>query len=140
MVGFARSYPNSSEALETRYWRALFRLDPANPHESVPSALAELDAYLSDPRPREHVAEAAALKRVALAMDGLNHTAALALAQAKDAKGQAETKTDPGKPGDAPVPADTEIKRLKDELAKANAELERIRRRLAVPPPKPPLA
>jgi hypothetical protein len=27
---------------------------------------------------------------------------------------------------------------LKDELAKANAELERIRRRLAQPPPKPP--
>ena len=32
--------------------------------------------------------------------------------------------------------ADAEIKRLKDELAKANAELERIRRRLAQPPPQ----
>jgi hypothetical protein len=37
-----------------------------------------------------------------------------------------------------PTPADAEIKRLKDELAKANAELERIRRRLAQPPPSKP--
>jgi hypothetical protein len=33
--------------------------------------------------------------------------------------------------------ADAEIKRLRDELAKANAELERIKKRLAQPPPKP---
>jgi hypothetical protein len=33
-----------------------------------------------------------------------------------------------------PAAAEAEIKRLKDELAKANAELERIRRRLAQPP------
>ena len=35
-----------------------------------------------------------------------------------------------------PSPADAEIKRLRDELAKANAELERIRRRLSQPPPR----
>jgi molecular chaperone GrpE (heat shock protein) len=35
-----------------------------------------------------------------------------------------------------PTSAD-EIKRLKDELAKANAELDRIRKRLAQPPRKP---
>jgi hypothetical protein len=37
-----------------------------------------------------------------------------------------------------PTASDVEIKRLKDELAKANAELERIRRRLAQPPPTNP--
>jgi hypothetical protein len=76
-------------------------------------------------------------------MAELNKLAATALADAHDtttapkpsaADARAETK--PAVAGDvAPTPADIEIKRLKDELARANAELERIRRRLAQPPP-----
>ena len=45
----------------------------------------------------------------------------------------AEARADATRPTDAAA-QDAEIKRLRDELAKANAELERIRRRLTQPP------
>jgi hypothetical protein len=145
---FATRYPGTKEAVETTYWRALLRMDPNNPRQSLTSAMASLDGYLADARPRKHVAEAATIRRVAGQLDGLNKLAANALAQAKDAtvtakdaKAQAADAAAAAaaatKAADAPT-ADAEIKRLKDELAKANAELDRIRKRLAQPPPKSP--
>ena len=143
LAEYAAHHPGSPEALETAYWRALYKMDPSNPRASLPSALASLDAYLGDSRPRQHVAEATVLRRVAGELDGLGKQAAAAVAQAKDAnanaanaanaKAQADAKT----VAEAPVTAD-EIKRLKDELAKANAELDRIRKRLSQPPPPGP--
>jgi len=66
---------------------------------SLASAMASLDAYLTDPRPRQHVAEATVLRRVAGELDGLSKQAAAAVAQAKDAttsaanaKAQADAK------------------------------------------------
>jgi hypothetical protein len=147
MSRFATQYPGTHEALETAYWRALFDLDPANHGASFASAMALLDAYLSERGPREHGAEAATLRRIAGHMDELNKLAATALAEARDSSATArvtapDSRADPRPPiaGDVslPTPADAEIKRLKDELAKANAELERIRRRLAQPPPSKP--
>jgi hypothetical protein len=146
LADFALQYPGSPEALETAYWRAVFDLDPTNPHASVPAALASLDAYLSDIRPREHVAEATTIRRVAGQLDGLNKLAANAMAQANaasataaSAKAQvsdANARAEAAK-SDVATSADAEIKRLRDELAKANAELERIKKRLSQPPPKP---
>jgi hypothetical protein len=147
LAGFALRFPGTPEALETTYWRAIYRMDPTNPHVSLPAALASLDGYLADKRPRAHVLEAATLRRVAGQLDSMKSLAATALAQAKDAtitakdaKAQAaDARAEAAKAAEAALPApDVEIKRLKDELAKANAELERIRRRLAQPPPKPP--
>jgi len=145
LARFAAQYPGTREALETDYWRALFELDPANHTASFRGAMAMLDAYLSDRRPREHGAEATTLRHVAGHMEELNKLAATALTEARDSSGGirasvADTRSDP-KPavaGDVvvPSPADAEIKRLRDELAKANAELERIRRRLSQPPPR----
>jgi hypothetical protein len=142
LIRFAAQYPGTHEARETAYWRALFDLDPANHTASFRDAMASLDAYLSDRRPREHGAEATTLRHIAGHMDELNKLAATALAEAHDTSaakatasdGRSETK--PAVAGDVavPTPADIEIKRLRDELAKANAELERIRRRLAQPP------
>jgi hypothetical protein len=143
MSRFASRYPGTPEALETAYWRALFELDPANHAASFRSAMASLDAYLSDRHPHEHGAEATTLRRIAGHMEELNKLAATALAEAHDtttaakpSAADARLDTKPAVAGDvAPTPADVEIKRLKDELARANAELERIRRRLAQPPP-----
>jgi len=143
MARFAAQYPGTHEAIETNYWRALFDLDPSNHLASFSNAIASLDDYLAHKRPLEHAAEAATLRRIAGHMDQLNKLAATALAEARDTSvalrvTASDVRTD-AKPaaGDvaAPTPADLEIKRLKDELAKANAELERIRRRLAQPPP-----
>jgi hypothetical protein len=146
LAQFARQYPGTSSALETAYWRALFKMDPANHSASLPTAMASLDGYLSDTRPRDHVPEAASLRRIAAQLDGLNKIAASAVAQAKDAKANAanataaandakDAKDAAAKAADATATAANadEIKRLKDELAKANAELDRIRKRLSQP-------
>jgi hypothetical protein len=147
LSSFAAMYPGTSPALETTYYRALFKMDPSNPHVSLTAALASLDGYLADRRPREHTVEAVSLRRIAVQVDGLNHVATTAIAQAKDAsntakdaKAQAADARDAATKAAAEPPAptaDAEIKRLKDELAKANAELDRIRKRLVQPPPKP---
>ena len=143
LATFAIRYPTSDEALETSYWRAVYALDPSNRAESVSGAISHLDSYLAATRPREHVLEATTLRRVAGQLDALNRLAAGAIAQAKDANAAAaiaRALTDarietPRAQTESTSTADAEIKRLKDELAKANAELERIRRRLAQPPP-----
>jgi hypothetical protein len=147
LSSFAAMYPGTSAALETTYYRALFKMDPSNPHVSLGAAMASLDSYLADPRPRQRTVDAATLRRVAGQLDGLNHLATTAIAQAKDAtntakdaKAQAADARDAAAKAAAdtqtPTP-DAEVKRLKDELAKANAELDRIRKRLATPPPPP---
>jgi len=146
LAQFARTYPGTPDALETAYWRALYKMDPANHNASLPTAIASLDGYLADGRPREHVPEATSLRRVATQLDGLHKLATSAVAQAKDAKTSAanataaandakDAKDAAAKAADASASAAAadEIKRLKEELAKANAELDRIRKRLSQP-------
>ncbi len=146
LATFALQFPGSPETLETAYWRALFDLDPSNTHPSIPDAMASLDAYLADTRPKQHIAEATTLRRIAAQIDGLNKLVANATAQAKDATvvaanaraqvSDANARAEAAKADNAGS-ADAEIKRLRDSLAKVNAELERIKKRLAQPPPKP---
>jgi hypothetical protein len=142
LASIATRYPGTPQALETAYWRGLYRMDPGNRNASIPTALASIDAYLADPRAREHRTEAMTLRRVAAQIDGLNKLAATAMAQATAANANAANAraaaAEVNKSGGEVVsPAsDAEIKHLKDELAKANAELERIKKRLAQPPPR----
>lgn len=136
---FAARYPGSGEAFESAYWRALFSMDPKNSNASVATAVSYLDAYLVGVNPRKHRQEAFALRAIAGQIDAGQN--ALALAQAKEPNphpGAVRIDVPVPKSTTDPVAADAEIKRLKDELAKANAELERIRRRLAQPPNGPP--
>ena len=142
LAAYAARFPGEPEALETAYWRALYKMDPSNHAASIPTAMASLDGYLADRRPRQHVSEATTLRRVAGQIDGLNKLAASAMAQANVASANASSAkavaaADAAKAAEAGgnVSQDAEIKHLKDELAKANAELERIRKRLASPPP-----
>lgn len=131
---FAARYPGSPEAFESTYWRALIAMDPKNSNGSVGTAVTYLDAYLVGLNPRTHRQEAFALRAIAGQID--ESRSALALAQARDPNPHVgAVRIDVPKPAAEPTTAsDAEIKRLKDELAKANAELERIRRRLAQPP------
>jgi len=146
LAKYAMSHPGTHETLETTYWRALFRLDPTNSNTSMAAVLASLDGYLRDPRPRDHVAEAATLRRTAAQIDALNKAADAAAAQAKESATlaasanakAADAKADAKSSENAAAAAadkDAEIKRLKDELAKANTELDRIKKRLGTPPP-----
>lgn len=116
-------FPATSEAADALYWRALYRLDPANPGASARDAAQLLDSYIATSN-GTHKTEAQSLHRVAVAMDTRASAAANPTTVAK---------AEPPKPDDKAK--DEELQRVKDELAKANAELERIKRRLAQPKP-----
>jgi hypothetical protein len=127
LVRFARDHAGSAEATETEFWLALYALDPDNKDASLDLANDELSRYLAASGPRQHVAEAASLSRVAFALRSLTTVANAARS------GAASGAT--ARPSETVVRVDTtssdaEVRRLRDELAKANAELERIRKRL----------
>ena len=121
LLDFTTRYPASSEAVESMYWRALYKLDPGNPVSGARDAGVLLDGYLGSGN-ATHRAEALTLRRVATALESR--------APAPAATAPARSEPPPNDKA-----KDEEIQRLKDELAKANAELERIRRRLAQPKP-----
>lgn len=130
LVDFAERFPNTPEALETGYWRAVFVLDPANATAGPRDAIALLDGYLAAPVIVAHRGAATALRRIAGALDRPRAAASAPAPSAGCACADAKSDT---KAGDAS--RDEEVQRLKSELAKANAELERIKRRLAQPNP-----
>lgn len=121
---YAARYPATTEAADAMYWRALYRLDPGNLNSSPREAVQLLDGYIASNN-GTHKSDAQALRRVASAID------ARAIAAANSTS--VLPKTDPLKPDDRTK--DEELQRVREELAKANAELERIKRRLAQPKP-----
>jgi hypothetical protein len=123
LTDYSARYPSTSEAADATFWRALFKLDPANPNASSREAAQLLESYLAT-NTGTHKFEALALRRVASSLE------ARALATANPS---AAPKMEPPKPED--LAKDEELRRVKEELAKANAELERIKRRLAQPKP-----
>jgi hypothetical protein len=119
LVDFARRFPGSPEAAEVPYWRAVYKLDPTNA-ASTREALALLDSYLADAPSGLHRTEATTMRRLATALD--ERSAALAAATVAPTVPKPEDRAH-----------EEELTRLRDELAKANAELSRIKRRLARP-------
>jgi hypothetical protein len=117
LADFARAYPDTPEADESLYWRAVFKLDPANEEANTRDAIAGLDAYLDSQRGSVHRGEALTMRRLAQQM--------LALDRALNVK--------PGAPTDRT--RDEEVQKLRDELQATKDELERIKRRLAAPKP-----
>lgn len=131
LADFALGHPNTPEAIETAYWRALFMLDPNNQTASRRDAIAMLDSYLNTPITVMHRGSATTLRRIAVALDRPAPVAAAnapSAAPAPRAEPKADTKADDKS-------RDEEVQRLKEELAKANAELERIKKRVAQPNP-----
>ena len=127
---FRSDAPPQADSL---YWKAIYQLDAANKKGSLDSATAYLEAYLASGPTQSHRREAMVLRQ--LARD------ARQLARVQGALQQARADSADGRPrGDAESKrredeAVKEIQRLKDELAKANEELDRIRKRLANPKP-----
>lgn len=117
LADFTAKYAKTSEGYEATFWRALYKLDPANGTATPHDAAVLLDAYLASSLTVPHRGAATTLRRIAGALD---RPSAVAVA------------------GGATAPTgsrDEELARVKDELAKANAELERIKRRVATPKP-----
>jgi hypothetical protein len=125
LADYAARYPASGDAAEANFWRALYKLDPANASGTTREAAQLLDSYLALPMIARRT-EALTLRRLVTALEN------------RPAPGNASSsatppRTDPAKPEDKAK--DDEIARLKEELNRANAELERIKRRLAQPKP-----
>ena len=123
LMEFEQRNASTAEALDAEFYRALYKLDPANPGSAPRDAAGLLETFLASPIVSAHRADAIVLRRVAGALD---------------------VKLIPVASGVTPAPAtpkaddrtkDEELVRLKEELAKANAELDRIKRRLATPKP-----
>ena len=117
LAEFAASHPNTAEAVESGYWRAVYKLDPANKDASTRDAIAGFDRYLAAPG-GAHRGEATTLRRIAVQLSSLDK--ALTAQKPDDA---------------AAASRDEEVKKLKDELQATKDELERIKRRLAAPKP-----
>ena len=98
-------------ALESGYWRAVYKLDPGNKDANTREAITGLDRYLAAPD-GNHRGEATTLRRLAGQLLSLDR----ALNQKAD---------EPAR--------DEELKKLRDELQATKEELERIKRRLAAP-------
>ena len=124
LAEFADTHAGTPEAVETAFWRAVFKLDTANQTGTRREAVALLDGYLNGSTSVAHRGAALALRRAA----SVERTVVTV-----------PGPSTPAAPSTAPsVRADVsteEVQRLRDELAKANAELERIRKRLSQPNP-----
>ena len=121
-----------SSAPDSLYWKAVGQLD-ANKESSLDSALTNLDAYLASGTEQPHRREAMVLRQLVRDSKQLARVE-VALQQARSDTSHARPHSD-GETKRRDDEAVKEIQRLKDELAKANEELERIRKRLATPKP-----
>ena len=117
LATFAHDYPGTAEAQESGYWRAIYKLDPANKAANTRDALAGLDAYLSALRAGTHRGEATTIRRLAQQLVSLDRALSSKPTESHDKA------------------RDEEVQKLKDELQATKDELELIKRRLATPKP-----
>jgi len=131
--GFLRRGSAAPSPEDSLFASAVAQLGPNSKPASIDSAVAALDRYLALRGPQRHTNEAVALRHLAGQAQRLARVEA-ALQLAREAPVEARRDTEP-----APKPrsdeAVKEIQRLREELAKANEELERIKKRLATPKP-----
>jgi len=146
LIAFSARFPGTRESGESDYWRAIFLIDPRNPGQSGPDAIAALAGYFSAPSPRDHDAEASVLRRTAAVVTALRETTAHATSQADSARTEADSvRTQADSARLALASRDRtreEVQRLRDsldkvlaELADTAKELDRIKKRLAAPTP-----
>jgi hypothetical protein len=134
---YVRVHPDSREAKEIAFWKAVYTLDPANERGSLASGIAALDQYLaSTDSTGFYRNEAVVLRRTAAAAQGV---------AAGTSSGTGPPTALSGAPSTDTVVVvsrtrEEEIASLKDqlaktkeELAKVSAELDRIKKRLANP-------
>jgi len=106
------------EAREAAFWRALYLVDPANKTASIAQGIRALDIYLAQEGQLWYRSQAEVLRRTASTIESQR------LAQVPRQVIGRDTVF---------VTREEEITALRDQLAKANAELERIKKRLANP-------
>lgn len=124
LADFIALHPGKHESTEALFWRGLFKVDPSNKNGSLSAGISSLDVYLASDSATWHTSVAKVLRRTAALAQSLK------LAPTSAAQTTTVTTT-PDK--DAMKSRDEEIASLRDQLAKVNAELDRIKKRLANP-------
>jgi hypothetical protein len=123
---YAHRHPGTPQARETSYWRALLEIDPANSAGSTHAAQQRLAEYLADSTDLRHREEAEVLRRLVTYIDSAHayYRAALTNAESLRAAQAAQSS-------ERQQELQKEILRLKEQLERTTAELDRIKRRLA---------
>ncbi len=129
---FVRTHPDTREAREIAFWKAVYTVDPANDRGSLPGGIAALDSYLAADSAGRYRNEATALRRTAAVAQGVSGTTA-GRAAAPSVSGT-DAVVVVSRTRDEEITALKEqLAKTKEELAKVSAELDRIKKRLANP-------
>ena len=118
LADFSLKAKGTEDAVEVAFFRALYMVDPNNRTASMAEGVRALDIYLKTSEAKRYRTEAIVLRRTAQTV--------IALRSAQPAPRIAGRDT-------VFINREDEIAALRDQLAKANAELDRIKKRLALP-------
>ncbi|HVS60779.1 MAG TPA: hypothetical protein VHE82_08840, partial [Gemmatimonadaceae bacterium] len=129
---YVRVHPDSREAKEIAFWKALYTLDPANERGSLAGGIAALDQYLaSGDSTAWYRNEALVLRRTAAVAQGVTVGAGTPSVTAPSGTPAKDTATVVTKTRDEEIASlKDQLAKSKDELAKVSAELDRIKKRL----------
>jgi len=116
---FAAKYPGTPEATETLFWRALYRIDPANKSPNPREALSLLDRYLASGNDAPHALDAMVVRRLIVATQAPTTGAVAGLRERVQDDSTQKLRDD--------------LTRVTADLARVTAELERIKKRMAAP-------
>ncbi|HLA14149.1 MAG TPA: hypothetical protein VJZ25_03920 [Gemmatimonadaceae bacterium] len=136
LAEFARVHPDTRQARETAFWRGAYLVDPANTLGSLAGGIAALDGYLASEPEGWYRTEAELLRRTALAAQGLAAGASRNWIDTVVIVTPARESPAPRRSRDEEIAElRSQLARSKTELAQAQAELDRIKKRLANPSP-----
>jgi hypothetical protein len=127
LVAFAQRHPGTRAAEEVLFWRALYKLDPRSSAATRAEGRALMDSYLASETTAWYRGQANVLRHLARE-----------IVLAEQAAGQAAGDTTVVISDTSPAgiaARDRVIRTQRSEIARLNAELERIKRRLATPSP-----
>ena len=115
---YALRHQGSQEAREVSFWRAMYIVDPANRTASVEQGIKAIDIYLASEGAIWYRPQAEVLRRTALVLQSVRQAPVPKQVNGRDT---------------VFISREEETAALRDQLAKANAELDLIKKRLANP-------
>ncbi|HEV2018321.1 MAG TPA: hypothetical protein VGQ98_08485 [Gemmatimonadaceae bacterium] len=132
---YVRVHPDSREAKEIAFWKAVYTLDPANERGSLASGIAALDQYLaSTDSTALYRNEAVVLRRTAVAAQGVTAGSGTGPPTTLSSAPGSDTVVVVTRTREEEIAAlKDQLAKTKEELAKVSAELDRIKKRLANP-------